>query len=561
MLWRSLLLLLPVWCAWVWARWKKTKKRRRRSWHEIPDDILKRGASAQKLQSFGDVDYVIVGSGLGGLTTAALLSRAGWRVLVLEQHDIIGGATHCFEEKGFVWETGLHYVGGNLHQRWSLLGRLFDVVSDGALEWSKCDHTFDYAVDLRSGKTLAFGPSRTANFKMIATVFGCDYDALNAYGRACDLAKLAGVLLFALKMLPPVLSRIFANATRRLHRWAWGRSVDSVLAKCKVNEDVIGALTYLYGDYGVLPGEAPFALHAIVATHYEGGAYFPRGGAKSIAKCIVAALPTHAACFARAPVTEIKQEGVVCKGVFIHARRGIISNAGVVKTRELAGLKPLAYNTPSVAVFYVFVGLRGSSQDLGLPAANIWFLDGWRHDQSWRNFGHPEANPPVCFMSCCSAKDNPNGKATLQLLVPVKYEWFERWQHTKLQHRGREYEQLKSNLQKRILETFLFARYPKTRDQIEHCVVASPLTTNWYFNADRGATYGLHHGLPRFDLDFQLEHLHTQVGPRLYLVGQDHMCVGIASALLSGFISTAYLDKRAIGIALFDALLYAGTFH
>ena len=31
------------------------------------------------------------GSGLGGLCTAACLSRYGWRVLVLEQHDVAGG--------------------------------------------------------------------------------------------------------------------------------------------------------------------------------------------------------------------------------------------------------------------------------------------------------------------------------------------------------------------------------------------------------------------------------------------------------------------------------------
>lgn len=34
-----------------------------------------------------DIDAIIVGSGISGLTSAVLLARVGWKVLVLEQHD------------------------------------------------------------------------------------------------------------------------------------------------------------------------------------------------------------------------------------------------------------------------------------------------------------------------------------------------------------------------------------------------------------------------------------------------------------------------------------------
>ena len=43
---------------------------------------------------------MILGSGIGGMTTAAIMAKSGKKVLVLEQHDQAGGACHTFKEKG-----------------------------------------------------------------------------------------------------------------------------------------------------------------------------------------------------------------------------------------------------------------------------------------------------------------------------------------------------------------------------------------------------------------------------------------------------------------------------
>ena len=53
-----------------------------------------------------NLDAVVIGSGVGGLSAAVLLSRVGKKVLVLEQHDVAGGCCHTFIEKGFEFDTG-----------------------------------------------------------------------------------------------------------------------------------------------------------------------------------------------------------------------------------------------------------------------------------------------------------------------------------------------------------------------------------------------------------------------------------------------------------------------
>jgi hypothetical protein len=67
--------------------------------------------SASSYSSIGneppkDVDYVIIGSGIGGLSCAAMLSYYGYSVAVLESHYLPGGVAHTFEKDGFKFDAG-----------------------------------------------------------------------------------------------------------------------------------------------------------------------------------------------------------------------------------------------------------------------------------------------------------------------------------------------------------------------------------------------------------------------------------------------------------------------
>lgn len=59
-----------------------------------------------------DADVIVIGSGIGGLTAAALLARYGRRVIVCESHAIPGGAAHSFSRQGFHFDSGPSFYAG-----------------------------------------------------------------------------------------------------------------------------------------------------------------------------------------------------------------------------------------------------------------------------------------------------------------------------------------------------------------------------------------------------------------------------------------------------------------
>jgi all-trans-retinol 13,14-reductase len=81
-------------------------------------------------------DAIVIGSGIGGLTVAAILAKfSRQKILILEQHFILGGFTQEFKRQNFQWDVGLHYVGdmgeGDVGRQ------IFDYITDRNLQWAK----------------------------------------------------------------------------------------------------------------------------------------------------------------------------------------------------------------------------------------------------------------------------------------------------------------------------------------------------------------------------------------------------------------------------------------
>jgi phytoene dehydrogenase-like protein len=74
-------------------------------------------------------DVVVIGSGMGGMCTAALLSHAGYRTLVVEKMPLLGGRCSTIDYKGFKLTTGAIAIetGGVLEEVFREVGAEFEV--------------------------------------------------------------------------------------------------------------------------------------------------------------------------------------------------------------------------------------------------------------------------------------------------------------------------------------------------------------------------------------------------------------------------------------------------
>jgi hypothetical protein len=216
---------------------------------DIPSSILRRIATKRELQELsGNVDYVIVGSGIGGLTCAAILCRLGYKVVVFEQHYTVGGSTHTYKTEDFEFDVGVHYVGGKLDSWFSEMRFLFNFLSDGKLEWTRISENFDVAYNATTGERLEITGSQKMNRRVFLNHFPkLSAKALDAYYRKCFWVRNVSVLSFLLKLFPPFVTKMVWPLFGPLYRRICMRTTLEVMRECGIPNDAIGALLYNWG--------------------------------------------------------------------------------------------------------------------------------------------------------------------------------------------------------------------------------------------------------------------------------------------------------------------------
>jgi len=501
-------------------------------------------------------DIIVIGSGMGGMTTAAALSRFKHKVLLLEQARTIGGLTHAFSRDGFTWDVGLHYCGTFGHDQFA--GRILDWLSGGTIEFRSVGTVYD-TLHFPDGFEISVGRPAAAYKMELKDRFPDNVAEIDAYFEALLSAEEAGHMVGAERAMPePFSSAHHWWNKRKIQRWC-SRTTGEVIAELITDPKLAAVLSAQWGTFGGKPKEASFAIHATIMGHYLEGAAYPVGGATAIARGLVPVIEA-AGGSARAgtPVSEILLEDGKAVGVLTRSGEEfnapfIVSAIGAgetvkhllpVEIREQPWAREIATFKPSICHFEVFLGFEGDIARHGATRSNHWFYESWdTNDAIWTA---AEDEPiPMMFVSFPSLKDpahdpGPSSKHTGEMLVWANWSSVAEFATGGAEERADEWAAFKQSIESRMMRYFE-EKFPALAPLVVYHELGTPLATASFTGHEKGGFYGVETS-PRRMLTDALN-ARTPV-PGLFLAGQDVMTPGIAGAFAGGMFGAAAIDPR-----------------
>lgn len=503
-----------------------------------------------------EFDVIVIGSGMGGMTTAAALSRLDHTVLLLEQAPTIGGLTHSFIRDGFTWDVGLHYCGTFGHDQ--LAGRILDWLSGGTIEFHSIGTVYD-TLHFPDGFEISVGRPSGAYKMELKERFPDSAAEIDAYFEALLSAEGAAQMVAAERAIPePFRTAHRWWNHRKIRRWC-GRTTGEIIAELVSDPKLAAVLSAQWGTYGGKPDEASFAFHGLILGHYLDGAAYPVGGAAAIARGLVPVIEAAGGSVrAATPVTELLLENGKAVGVRTGSgeelrAQFIVSAIGAGETvkhllpeeareqdwaREIVGFKP------SICHFDLFLGFEGDIARHGATRSNHWFYEGWDTDDAvW--VPADDGPIPMVFVSFGSLKDpahdpGPSHKHTGDVVVWTDWSSVAEFAAGGAATHADEWAALKERVETRLMGAFA-EKFPALAPLVVHRELGTPLATASFTGHDKGAFYGVE-ATPRRLLSDALR-ARTPV-PGLFLSGQDVMSPGIAGALSGGMLCAAAIDPR-----------------
>jgi len=429
-------------------------------------------------------DVIVVGSGLGGLTSATRLARTGLKVLVLEQHEFAGGYAHHFlrKVKGsnvvYDFDVALHQT-GDLKPGRSMHRTLAEL---GVLERIGLNQ-FDVAYRTRGPAHDLVVPADADKYRDLL----CD-----------SYPEQAGPVrdLFAL------LKKVDSVDGPNEHTLAlMGRNLKEVMDEHGLDERMQGVFATLWGYLGLPPSKVcAFTYSLMWNSFHSGGCFYVKGGGQALSDAFVDVIEENdGRVMLRTAVEGIVTEGGRAVGVDT-VKRGsfrapvVISNASAPATFEKllddSSLAPDDRKTAAelpvaCSIHQAYIGMRGDAAALGLRDRGYFVNPTYDLDAEWEASLRGDYRSQGCIVNNHNIADpghHPPGRSVIHVaMIADGRHW--------LGLDEDDYRARKQELEEHLVDR-LAEHIPDVRERIEVCETGTPHTMQRYSWNPGGSIYG-----------------------------------------------------------------------
>ena len=486
---------------------------------------------------------IIIGGGLGGLFTGAILAKEGLQVTVIEKNAIIGGGLQSFKRFGELFDTGMHIIGGM--QKDGSIRRICEYLGI----WDKVrvkdtdpDHS-DCVFFAEDGRTYQIAKGRTHFIDTLAKDFPDQKENLAAYVDALYWIT-DEVDLFYLRP---------SSDYMQVHSEDFRMSADAFIANYITDAHLRAVLAYLNPLYGGREGVTPAYVHALISVLYIDGASRFAGGSLSFAETLRDSIVAcGGSVLSGDGVRAVHNEGRSISGVTTESGKQFSADYYVCAIHPCTFFpllddesilpKPYRSRLNSLPNSYSAFTLNIKLKPRTFRFFNYTQYYMARYDVLWK-IGEPAQWP--CGFLCITPPEVEQEEYASKMIVtaPMTWDACSKWADTTPGHRCAEYEAWKAEQTEKLLRC-MEEVFPGFWDCIEDINSASPLTIRDFYGVKEGSMYG-------FSKDCN-NPLLTQVPvvtkvPNLFLTGQNCNLHGFCGVALTAVnTSEAILGRNYI---------------
>jgi all-trans-retinol 13,14-reductase len=467
-------------------------------------------------------DIIIIGSGLGGLECAYILSKAGLKVLIVEKNAQIGGCLQTFKRFGVKFDTGIHYI-GSLNEG-AFLHRLFNYFNlFKDIELSELNPA-GYDICCIGGKNYQFAAGYEHFEAQLSKSFPENRTDIKRYVQKIkEIAEQS-----------PIYDITRINNPDFFTSEPAVTSVNDFIASFTNNRLLQNVLAANRPLYGGVKDESQAYIHAIINNSYMQGAYRIVGGGDTIAHSLANSIRNFGGeILTHSEVTEIVCDNEKATAIRLADGQELYAKAIISNIHPVATLQKL--HTPllrkayrerirslpnTISNFTVYIKFKENS----VPYLNSNFYY-YENEDVW-------SSPYYLYMPQCH-KTAPEYAQSAILIGSMSYREVAQWADSTIGNRGADYQEFKqktaANLLAKLEETF-----PNIRNNIEAFETSSPLTYQDYTATYEGSTYGILHNK---NSPLQSMVAHKTKIPNLFFTGQNIYAHGILGVTVGALIT------------------------